>query len=313
MLEIQQLTKRYRGGTCANADISLAVAPGEVFGLLGHNGAGKTTLVSQIVGLVRPTCGTILLDGRDLVAAPAHARRVCSLMPQGNPPLNGLRPGEAIEAIGRLRGGSRRDVRRRVCELIEALDLGPFAATPGERQSGGVRRLVGFCMAAVEPGRLVVLDEPTNDVDPVRRRLLWDEIRRLAAGDTAVLLVTHNVLDAERSVDRLAVLDRGRVVAEGTPGELKGDPLTETRIELAYGAHADLAATPPVGRELRRENRRLVVALDPSEVAAMVDWSQRMCVEGMLEEFSLGPPTLEDFYVRLSRGGQTAEALVDVA
>jgi ABC-2 type transport system ATP-binding protein len=123
--------------------------------------------------------------------------------------------------------------------------------------------------------------------------------------------VTHNVLDAERSVDRLAVLDRGRVVAEGTPGELKGDPLSESRIELSYGACADLAIAPPAGRELRREQRRLVFALDPTDVAQTVEWAQRMCVEGLLEEFSLGPPSLEDFYVRLSK--DEVREVVDVA
>jgi ABC-2 type transport system ATP-binding protein len=236
MLRIENLSKTYRDGTRANAGIDLSVGAGEVIGLLGHNGAGKSTLLGQIVGLVRPTAGRITLLGRDPVAEPAFARRACSFQPQAQAPLKGVTARQAIEIVGRLRGGSRRRVRGRTAELLAALDIEEWADRPGELLSGGVRRLTALGMAIVEPGRLVMLDEPANDVDPVRRRLLWDQVRRLAADGCGVIVVTHNVAEAERAVDRVAILDRGRVSAAGTVAELRGEgggSLEDRYVELA--------------------------------------------------------------------------------
>jgi ABC-2 type transport system ATP-binding protein len=101
------------------------------------------------------------------------------------------------------------------------LDIGKWRNTMGQQLSGGVKRLVGFAMVTVQPGRVVILDEPTNDVDPLRRRLLWDQVRALGERGCAVFLVTHNVMEAEKSVDRLAVIAAGRLIAEGTPSSLK--------------------------------------------------------------------------------------------
>src|SRR5664279_1169418 len=122
LLEIDGLTKAYRKGARANDGISLSVEAGEVYGLLGHNGAGKTTLVNQVVGLLRPDAGTIRLGGVDLVADPATARRACSIQPQAQVPIDGLTPDQAIELVGRMRGGRLADVRARRDRLVDALD-----------------------------------------------------------------------------------------------------------------------------------------------------------------------------------------------
>src|SRR5262245_5040452 len=196
VLHIEHLTKVYRKGVRANDDVSLDVAAGEVVGLLGHNGAGKTTLLNQVIGLTRPTAGSIRIDDVDVVADPARARRACSLQPQSHAPLDGVTPRQAIELMARIRGASRRRARERTTELIAGLNLEAWANTAGQHLSGGIRRLTAFCMAAAEPGRVVMLDEPTNDVDPMRRRLLWRQIRALAADEgCAVLMVTHGVIE----------------------------------------------------------------------------------------------------------------------
>jgi ABC-2 type transport system ATP-binding protein len=305
LLQVQGLTKTYRSrsrrgpGVRANADITLAVDAGQVFGLLGHNGAGKTTLVNQVVGLLLPDAGSILIDGRDAIADPGFARRACSLQPQAQLPIDGLTPRQAIELVGRLRGSSAGDVRARRDAMVEALALGEWVDTDGARLSGGVKRLVSFAMAAVVPGRVVVLDEPTNDVDPVRRRLLWEQVRALADGGAAVLLVTHNVIEAERSVDRLAILDRGRVIAEGTPGELKSGLASDLRLELTFEPGGSAPLPAPFVRRYLPNGSRAIASIPAGRAGEAVEWAESLRRSGSVEEYSLTPVTLEDAYIEL--------------
>jgi ABC-2 type transport system ATP-binding protein len=311
MLRIRHVTKVYRRGVRANDDITLDVEAGEVLGLFGHNGAGKTTLLHQVVGLVRPTTGSINIDGSDAVADPATARRLCSLQPQAQAPIDGVTARQAIEVMARIRGASRRRARDRAAELLAGLDLEQWADTLGEKLSGGVRRLTAFCMAAAEPGRVVMLDEPTNDVDPVRRRLLWSQIRALADAGCAVLLVTHNVVEAERGVERLAVLHRGRVVAQGTPAQLREPYGDRVRLELVAPDEATASrladefasATVPSlalgGSEAARTGRRVVVPIDAATATDALGWAQRERALGRLDEFSVTPVSLEDVYIGL--------------
>ncbi|MCL1871887.1 MAG: ABC transporter ATP-binding protein [Promicromonosporaceae bacterium] len=244
VLVVQGLSKRFGAGpdaVQANDAVDLTVRAGQVVCLLGHNGAGKSTLVNQVVGLTLPDAGTIHLDGVDAVADPARARALASVQAQANVPITGLTPRKAVELVGRIRGLRKADARRRSGELLGALDLAPWADKPSEKVSGGVARLTAFAMAAVAPGRLVVLDEPTNDVDPVRRRLLWQQIRHIADDGAGILLVTHNIHEAEHVVDDVVLLDSGRVVTHGTPAQLvetlPGASLEDVYINLV-GAEA---------------------------------------------------------------------------
>jgi ABC-2 type transport system ATP-binding protein len=312
LLEIVKLTKVYRTGTRANDRIDLQVAEGEVFGLLGHNGAGKTTLVNQVVGLLRPTAGSIRIDGRDMIANPGLARQLCSFQAQAQVPIDGLTPRQAIDLLGQLRGAPRTDVRIRRDRLVEALDLGEWLDTDAARLSGGVKRLVAFAMAAVAPGRLVMLDEPTNDVDPVRRRMLWRQVRQLADHGSAVLLVTHNVIEAERSVDRLAILDQGRVIAEGTPAELKARLGAALRLELVLDADAATVPESPFGSPGVRVGNRLMVGVPATAAAEAVAWAESLRVARAVDEFTLGPANLEDVYVALVEGVDGPDQLEEV-
>lgn len=299
LLEISGLTKTYRRGTRANDGIDLVVNEGEVYGLLGHNGAGKTTLVNQVVGLLRPDSGAITLAGRDVVADPAFARKACSIQPQATLPINGLTPQQAVEMLGRLRGGRPAEVRARRDALFAALDIGEWARTDGAKLSGGVKRLVGFAMAAVLPGRLVILDEPTNDVDPVRRRLLWEQVRALGDEGAAVLLVTHNVVEAERAVDRLAILDHGRVVVEGTPADLKERVADDLRLEVVLEPGAVLGELPSFVLGAVGSGGRHVATVPAAAAGPAVAWAEALQRAGRIEEYRLGPATLEDVYVEL--------------
>lgn len=336
ILDIHQLTRRF-GNVTANDSVSLQVRAGQLSGLLGHNGAGKTTLVSQIVGLLRPDSGSLHVAGIDAIRRPALARRAVALQTQSTASLDGLTPRLAITLAARLRGLSARDSRAASARLLEELDLGPWAdraARPeGGGLSGGVRRLTTLAMALAAPVPLLVLDEPTNDVDAARRRLLWSALRRRADDDgTAVLVVTHNVNEAESVVDELTVLDRGRVVASGSPAQLRTQGLggkAEVDAEGAGGYDDTLRltlrlpgepeSTPadataerhrealglhlPEQLEVRGSvvvGRRVIVTLPSSRAGEAVTWATSQRDAGVIEDYTLGPASLEDAYLALT-------------
>ena len=305
VLSIRGLHKQYGSGSRtvrANAGVELDVFRGEVVGLLGHNGAGKTTLVNQVVGLARPDAGCIRLAGVDAIAHPEKARRLASVQAQANVPITGLTPRVAVELVGRIRGGERSFVRQRTQQLLEALDLMPWADTPAEKVSGGVARLTAFAMAAVVPGRLVVLDEPTNDVDPVRRRLLWEQIRRLADGGAGVLLVTHNVREAERVVDSLVILDRGAVVAASTPSALTAGHRDTLVLEVDTAPDEELR-WPPGIRPGPADRLRATALVASARAAELVRWASAQVAAGRVERYALTPASLEDVYIDLVGAG----------
>ena len=307
LLEINNVHKTYnRGRIKANDNISLSIDAGEVFGLLGPNGAGKTTLVNQIIGLAAPNSGTITIDGVDVVANPGYARQACSFQAQTQVPISGLTTLQAIELVGRIRGGRKDAVRRRAMELIEKLELGEWQKTLGLTISGGVRRLVAFCMAAVTPGKIVILDEPTNDIDPLRRRLLWQEVQLLARQGSAVLLVTHNVLEAERVVDRLAIIDMGQVRGVGTPASLKEDEGDAMHLELIIEPGTAEPELPAYFQQPVSVNRRIVGRVSPADINTAIDWARGLKKNDIIEEYSLGPATLEDIYVHLVKNPDSA-------
>ncbi len=301
------VTKVFDGKVRANDGISLSVEPGEVYGLLGPNGAGKTTLVKQVIGLLKPDSGTITLGPHDLIADPDAARQLCSYLPQAQMPIASFKAWEAIKITGMIRGGDAATVAGRRDELIEALDIGEWRDTMGARLSGGVKRLVGFAMVTVWPGRIVILDEPTNDVDPYRRRLLWDQVRRLGDEGVAVFLVTHNVLEAEKSVDRLAVIDGGRLVAEGTPSSLKAADRGRLRLQIMLTPRAETPELPPFVDDHTRAGNNLLTVIPENEAAHGIGWAQELMGLGVAEEYALGATTLEDVYIRLTGDVEAAE------
>jgi ABC-2 type transport system ATP-binding protein len=308
-LHIDEVTKVFNKKVRANDGLSLHIRPGEVYGLLGPNGAGKTTLVKQIIGLLKPDSGSIRLGPYDLVADPDAARQLCSYLPQAQMPINSFRSSEAIEITGMIRGADSATVKRRCNELIEALDLDEWRNTYGARLSGGVRRLVGFVMATARPGRIVILDEPTNDVDPRRRRLLWEQVRHLGEQGTAVLLVTHNVIEAEKAVDRLAIIDEGRLLAEGTPSSMKSADRGRLRLQVMMAPGEPTPDLPGFVREHTRVGNNLMTVIDEVEGAHGIGWAQELVGLGVAEEYALGSTTLEDVYIRMTGDIEAAESV----
>lgn len=300
----RNVTKTF-GDLRANDDITLEVRPGEVYGLLGPNGAGKTTLVKQVIGLLKPTSGQLTLGPYDLVEDPDAARQLCSYLPQSQMPIDSFKARDVIALTGMIRGGDSAAVRKRASQLIEELDIGEWGDTLGMRLSGGVKRLVGFAMVTAWPGRVVILDEPTNDVDPRRRRLLWDQIRRLGDQGASVLLVTHNVLEAEKSVDRLAIINEGRLVAEGTPSSLKAEDRGRMRLQLMMVPGQETPGMPDFVQDHTRVGNNVMTVLAEVDSAHAIGWAQELIGMGVAEEYALAATTLEDVYIRMT--GHTSE------
>ena len=316
-IDIRDLTKRYKGkgNVLANEKLSLTINQGEVFGLLGPNGAGKTTLVLQMLGLLAPTSGSITVEGVDVVAHPRAVSRFSGYMPQTRIAMRNLEVERALTVTGRLRGQSEPTARAQTNALIERLELGEHRAKYMDRLSGGLMRVAAFGMALMGDPRLIVLDEPTNELDPLRRRMVWEIIRDLKRErPVTCVLVTHNVLEAERVVDRVAMIDGGRVVAVGTPGALKAQLGDEVRLEVVLkpevaqnGHRADIEQSlERLGRLVMLRPGYYAVFVRRDGVGGAVD-TMMANLEGALDDFRLAPPSLEDVYIHLAGQKLTVE------
>src|SRR5579859_2160172 len=179
---VDQLTRVYKPQkkgaptVVANQDLNFTVYRGDIFGLLGANGAGKTTLILQLLGLVKPTSGRIWMEGVDVVARSNAAKRLTGFLPQTGIPMRYAAVEQALYYTGRLRGQSERDAREQSRQLIEKLGLSEYAHRYTNKLSGGMLRLTNFAMALMGHPRVLILDEPTNELDPTKRRLVWDTI-----------------------------------------------------------------------------------------------------------------------------------------
>ena len=210
------------GATRAVDAVELNVPHGAVYGLLGPNGAGKTTTIRMLSTLVRPDAGSASVLGHDVVREAAAVRAGVSMSGQFATVDADLTGRENLVLLARLLGFSRRGARRRAAALLEAFDLSAAAGRSVRTYSGGMRRRLDIAASLVVIPELLFLDEPTTGLDPRSRDAVWDIVRALAARGTTVLLTTQYLEEADRLADRIAVIDRGRVIAEGTPAELKG-------------------------------------------------------------------------------------------
>ncbi|MFE9201145.1 ABC transporter ATP-binding protein/permease [Micromonospora sp. NPDC007230] len=317
-LDINGLTRTYRskGGALvhANVDIDLAVAPGQVFGLLGANGAGKTTMVMQILGLLTPTSGSIRVADVDVVQQPEAVKHLVGFLPQQGLAMRLIEVRRALAYTGRLRGLSGEAARRQSDDLLDEFGIAAEADRYVNALSGGQLRLVNLAMALVGRPRLLVLDEPTNELDPRSRRMVWDALRRRNEQDgTTVLLVTHNVHEAEQAVHRVAVMNGGRIVAEGTPGELKEHLGSQVRLELRLKEGETL--TPAAAERLasfgslapRGKEGGYVIRAEPDRIGALMDVVVSDVRLKRVDDFRVARPSLEEAYLELEATGDRQE------
>jgi ABC-type multidrug transport system ATPase subunit len=234
--ELNHIHKTYPGADePANRDISFQVEEGEIFGILGDNGAGKTTLIKQMVNLLNSDSGDILLYGQPIRNHSLYLPSLVGYMPQENYALNQLTVGEALYYSAHLRGmkrGAAIDERNRLLNIWELDNLRDHNSA---RLSGGQRRLLRLAVATAASSKVLVLDEPTNDLDPQKRRLVWDVLRAINEGQgTTIVFITHDAIEAEKIIERVGILHRGELIVTGAPHVLKRKLKNKLRLEIAF-------------------------------------------------------------------------------
>src|SRR6266481_6768288 len=240
-VHVEGVVKRFRT-TTALAGVDLDIEEATVFGLLGPNGAGKITLVRILATLLAPDAGRAEVLGHDVVREPAAVRELLGLTGQFAAVDELLTGRENLEMFGRLFNLSREDAGRRAGELLERFDLGQAADRPARTYSGGMRRRLDIASSLLTRPRVLFLDEPTTGLDPRSRNEIWAVVRELRREGTTLLLTTQYLEEADQLADRIAVIDRGKVIAEGTGNELKdrvGGQILE--VELSSAAQRDRA------------------------------------------------------------------------
>jgi ABC-2 type transport system ATP-binding protein len=304
-IEAEGLCKRYERRQALDG-VDLTVPPGTVLGLLGPNGAGKTTTVRMLATLLEPDGGRARVAGYDVVRQPGEVRRRIGLAGQYAAVDDMLTGRENLVLIGTLAHLGRRSARARAAELLERFGLTGAADRPARTYSGGMRRRLDLAACLVATPCVLFLDEPTTGLDPVSRSQLWDCVKELVADGVTVLLTTQYLEEADVLADRIAVIDTGRIIAEGAPEELKRKA-GEERLEVSLSRPENLARAadalrrvapgePSVDRTAGTVSITLSGGMESIETAAAALRQADVTVA----DFSLRRPTLDDVFISLT-------------
>jgi ABC-2 type transport system ATP-binding protein len=307
-IQVEHISKRF-GALQAVNDVSFSVQRGEIFGLLGPNGAGKSTLIRMLTTLVPPTGGTAIVAGHDIVRDPNAVRERIGVIPQNMTSDPELTCAENIGIHARLYGitGARR--RDRTAELLEAVGLRDRAGALAATLSGGMRRRLEIARGLVQDPQILFLDEPTTGLDPVSRISVWEMITHLRVDQGRTLfLTTHYMEEADRLCDRVAIVDRGRMVALDTPVALKASVPGASRIEVQFepdlpGGEAELEALPAVKavRALGSATYRISSDRGPASAQELVELARERKLE--LKSLSVASTTLDDVFLHYTGHG----------
>ncbi len=303
MIETRGLRRTFtsrRGDVEAVAGVDLRVEAGEIFGFLGPNGAGKTTTLRMLATLLPPTGGDATVAGCDLRREPQRVRERIGYVGQRGGTAPAITGRAELVFQGRLYGMSAATAKRRAAELLATLELGDAADRRGGTYSGGQRRRLDIGLGIIHEPRMLFLDEPTTGLDPQSRAHLWDEVRRLRDNGTTVFLTTHYLEEADALCDHLAIIDHGRIVAEGTPDQLKrqiaGDIVTLGVNDP--GAALTLLGRQSFVRDSDTDEETIRLYVDRGETA-MPTILRLLDDAGMeLRTISLTRPSLDDVFLR---------------
>jgi ABC-2 type transport system ATP-binding protein len=277
--------------------VDLSVRVGTIFSLLGPNGAGKTTVVRILSTLIRADAGEVRICGHDVVADPDAVRAEIGVTGQFSAVDNFLTGAENLRLMADLRHLGRNEGRRRIAELLERFELSEAAGKPLSTYSGGMRRRLDLAMTLIAKPTVIFLDEPTTGLDPRSRRTMWQIIRELASEGVTVFLTTQYLEEADRLADQIAVLDHGRVVAEGTPAELKRR-VPGGHIKLHFSAEHELRSAAKLFRDASTDVDELVLQVpDDGGIASLRRVLGELGDAGIeVERLSIHTPDLDDVF-----------------
>ncbi len=281
--------------------IDLEVPAGTVFALLGPNGAGKTTAVHILTTLLRPDAGEVLVGGVDIARRPDEARRLIGLTGQVSavdPQFTGI---ENLQLMADLHHLERGDGHRRIRELLDRFDLGEAATKPVQTWSGGMRRRLDLAMTLVGQPQIIFLDEPTTGLDPRSRRVMWDTVREIVGGGVTVFLTTQYLEEADRLASRIALLDGGRIVAQGSPAELKR-LVPGGSVRLEFGSEEQLERAASVLERGTRDGSGLALEV-PGDggmhaLRGLLERLEAASVE--VDALSVRPADLDDVFLSMT-------------
>ena len=316
MIIASDVHKSFRTVTALDG-INIVVPKGQVLGLLGPNGAGKTTLVRLLTTLLRPDRGSLSVAGIDVEQHPAQVRKVIGLAGQYPAVDEELTGFENLQMIGRLYHLTRRDARSRAEELLTRFTLTDAARRPVKTYSGGMRRRLDLAASIVARPQVLFLDEPTTGLDPRTRKDLWNLIQELVADGTTLLLTTQYLEEADALADNIAVIDRGKVIAEGTSDELKAQLASDVvGIQLSNADHSVHAATvlKAVAADEIQINANAGVLTVPVDNGSrsLIAVVRKLDGENIdIDDISLRRPSLDDVFLTLTEGDYTPAASDD--
>jgi ABC-2 type transport system ATP-binding protein len=296
------------GGRAVLDGIDLAAEAGTTFSLLGPNGAGKTTTVQIMSTLIHADGGEVRVAGHDVARDPAAVRAAIGVTGQFSAVDNLLTGEENLLLMADLHHLGRAEGRRRAAGLLDKFDLAEAARKTAATYSGGMKRRLDLAMTLVGDPRIIFLDEPTTGLDPRSRRMMWQTIRELVAGGVTVFLTTQNLDEADELANRIAVLDHGKIVAVGTPEELKRSiPGAHVRLHFADAAGLDAAARALGGASRHDDTLTLEVPSDGGAAAVRALLNRLGDTADEVDEVSVHTPDLDDVFFALT-GRPTAEA-----
>ena len=303
MFQVQGLVKSY-GSLRAVDGVSFTVAKGELYGLLGPNGAGKTTIMSMLSGLLAPDDGRVLFDGIDLAAEPLKVKAQLGVVPQEPALYENLSARENLSFWGGLYGLSGAQLKQAVDRVLELVGLTDRAKDPVKQYSGGMKRRINLALGLVHGPRAVLMDEPTVGIDPQARLNILEAVKQVASSGTTVIYTTHYLEEVEQLCDRIAIMDHGKLLAEGTLDELKSrvggrDIVTVRGSFDAAAVRTRVEALPGVS-VTSVETGRLVLSVEGSGRGA-VELLSRVLADGLsIDGISIQPPSLNTLFLNLT-------------